>query len=139
MSTGVILAAALVGGTGIVIGLLLGFAGKIFAVEVDPKETAVREVLPGNNCGACGYPGCDGLAAAVARGEAPANSCPVGGSAVAAKIGAIMGQEVAETRRIVAFVHCAGDCEKSKIQYNYTGMEDCAMMAYVPNLSLIHI
>lgn len=133
MSSGVILAALLVGGTGVIIGLLLGLAGKVFAVEVDPRETAVREVLPGNNCGGCGYPGCDGLAAAIAKGEAPANGCPVGGATVAAKIGAIMGEEVTEVRRMVAHVHCGGDCEKSKIQYTYTGLEDCAMMSYVPN------
>ena len=61
MITGIITAAALVGGTGLVIGLLLGLAGKKFAVEVNEKEIAVREQLPGNNCGGCGYPGCDGL------------------------------------------------------------------------------
>ena len=66
MITGILIAAALVGGTGLVIGLLLGVAGKKFAVEVNEKEIAVREQLPGNNCGGCGYPGCDGLAAAIA-------------------------------------------------------------------------
>ena len=62
------------------VGLLSVFpcvAGKKFAVEVDEKEVAVREALPGNNCGGCGYPGCDGLAAAIAKGEAPVNGCPV--------------------------------------------------------------
>lgn len=133
MSTAIILAAVMVGGTGIVIGVLLGLAGKAFYVETDPREVAVREVLPGNNCGGCGYPGCDGLAAAIAQGKAPADGCPVGGAAVAAKVGAIMGEAVENKRRMVAFVHCGGDCEKSKIQYTYTGIEDCAMMAYVPN------
>ena len=73
MITGILIAAALVGGTGLVIGLLLGVAGKKFAVEVNEKEIAVREQLPGNNCGGCGYPGCDGLAAAIAAGKAPVN------------------------------------------------------------------
>ena len=50
MITGILIAAALVGGTGLVIGLLLGVAGKKFAVEVNEKEIAVREQLPGNNC-----------------------------------------------------------------------------------------
>lgn len=133
MSTAIILAAVMVGGTGIVIGILLGLAGKAFYVETDPRETAVREVLPGNNCGGCGYPGCDGLAAAIAKGEAPVDGCPVGGAAVAAQVGEIMGEAVENKRRMVAFVHCGGDCEKSKIQYTYTGIEDCSMMAYVPN------
>ena len=69
---------------GILIGILLGVAGKIFAVEVDERVTQVRESLPGNNCGGCGYPGCDGLAEAIIAGEAEMNACPVGGAAVAA-------------------------------------------------------
>jgi Na+-translocating ferredoxin:NAD+ oxidoreductase RNF subunit RnfB len=60
----ILLAMAIVGGTGALIGILLGIAGEKFAVEVDEKEQAVRECLPGNNCGGCGYPGCDGLAVA---------------------------------------------------------------------------
>ena len=55
--TGVIIAAAIVGGTGIIIGLFLGISGEKLKVEVDEKEVAVREALPGNNCGGCGYPG----------------------------------------------------------------------------------
>ena len=67
--TGILIAVAVVAGVGIVIGILLGVAGEKFKVEVDEKEIAVRELLPGNNCGGCGYPGCDGLAAAIAKGE----------------------------------------------------------------------
>ena len=74
--------ALMVGGTGLLIGILLGIAGKKFYVEVDERETKVREALPGNNCGGCGYPGCDGAAAAVVKGEAPISVCPVGGSPV---------------------------------------------------------
>ena len=109
--TGIILAAAIVGGTGLFIGVFLGIAGKKFAVEVDEREEAILEVLPGNNCGGCGYAGCDALAKAIAAGEAPANACPVGGAPVASKIGAIMGEEVGESVRMTAFVKCAGDCD----------------------------
>ena len=100
MITGIIIAAALVGGTGLIIGLLLGIAGKKLAVQVNEKEIAVREKLPGNNCGGCGYPGCDGLAAAIAAGQAPVNGCPVGGAPVAKEIGTIMGEEVEEGRPV---------------------------------------
>mgnify|MGYP000302525385 CR=1 FL=1 len=106
--TGIILAAVIVGGTGLFIGVFLGVAGKKFAVEVDEREEAILGVLPGNNCGGCGYPGCDGLAAAIAKGEAPVNGCPVGGEPVGKVIAAIMGQEVVETARQVAYVKCAG-------------------------------
>lgn len=133
MITGIIIAAALVGGTGIVIGLLLGVAGKKFEVEVDERETLVRDQLPGNNCGGCGYPGCDGLAAAIVKGEAAVDACPVGGPACAAKIGKIMGQDAGKSIRKVAFVRCQGSCEKVKYDYKYYGVEDCSMMIYVPN------
>ena len=63
--TAVIIAAVIVGGTGLFIGVFLGLAGKKFAVEVDEREEAILGVLPGNNCGGCGYAGCSGLAAAI--------------------------------------------------------------------------
>ena len=69
--TGIIMAAVIVGGTGLFIGIFLGLADKKLTVKVDEKEEAILGVLPGNNCGGCGYPGCSGLAAAIAKGEAP--------------------------------------------------------------------
>ena len=76
--TAIILAAVVVGGTGLIIAILLGIASEKFKVPVNEKEVAVRAELPGNNCGGCGYAGCDGLAAAIAAGDAPVNACPVG-------------------------------------------------------------
>ncbi len=125
--TSVLIAMAMVGGTGIVIGILLGIAGEKFGVEVDEKEIAVRECLPGNNCGGCGFPGCDGLAAAIAQHKAPINACPVGGEAVAEAIGDIMGMTAGNTVKMTAFVKCAGTCEKAKDNYEYVGVEDCAL------------
>ena len=68
---------------GLAVGMGLVYTGKKFEVKVDEREGAVRECLPGNNCGACGYAGCDAMAAAIAAGEAPVNGCPVGGAPVA--------------------------------------------------------
>ena len=68
--TGIIIAAVIVGVTGIIVGMLLGVASEKFKVEVDEKEVLVRAELPGNNCGGCGFPGCDGLAKAIAQGAA---------------------------------------------------------------------
>ena len=78
----IIVATVVVAAVGLFIGIFLGVAGKKFAVETDEKEVAVREALPGNNCGGCGFPGCDGLAAAIAKGEAAVNGFPVGGDEV---------------------------------------------------------
>ena len=130
--TGIIIAACAVGVTGLLLGLFLGFMGKKFAVEVDQKEIDVRAELPGNNCGGCGYAGCDGLAKAIANGEAPVNGCPVGGAAAAEKISAIMGVEAGEFVKKVAFVKCAGTCDKAKSKYKYAGNEDCVSAMSVP-------
>ena len=85
-ATGIIAAAVLIGGVGIFVGIFLGIAGIFFKVQVNEKEEAVLNALPGNNCGGCGFPGCAGLAAAIAKGEAPVNACPVGGEPVGASL-----------------------------------------------------
>ena len=128
----VVAAAAMIGITGLLIGLLLGIAGKKFAVEVDEREAQVREILPGNNCGGCGYAGCDAMAQAIAKGEAPTNGCPVAGAEIAKKIAAIMGESAEETERQIAFVKCHGTCDKTKVKYNYYGVQDCRKASMVP-------
>ena len=114
---------------GNVVSAGLVFTGKKFAVQVDEKEVAVREKLPGNNCGACGFAGCDALAAAIAKGEAPVNACPVGGAPVAQEIGDIMGATAGVLERKVAFVACRGTCDVTKNQGNYFGHKDCRTVA----------
>lgn len=110
---------------GLIIGIALVAAGRKFHVDVDERETAVRDVLPGNNCGACGYAGCDAMAAAIAKGEAPVNGCPVGGAPVAAKIAEIMGTTADETVKKAAYIHCAGDLSATKPVGRYVGLTDC--------------
>ena len=80
--------------TGILMGLFLAYASKKFEVEVDPKVEAILAVLPGANCGACGYPGCAGYASGVALEGAKMTLCAPGGPKVIEKIGEIMGVAV---------------------------------------------
>jgi len=110
---------------GLIVGIGLVFTGNKFRVEVDERETAVRERLPGNNCGACGFAGCDAMAAAIVKGEAPVNGCPVGGGPVTQKIGEVMGVTAEAEERKVAFVRCKGSCEVTHNQGNYVGIKDC--------------
>ena len=131
--TGILIAAGIVAAVGLFVGLFLGVAGLAFRVETDPKEEEVLAALPGNNCGGCGYPGCSGLAAAIAAGEAPVNACPVGGEPVGKRIAQIMGVEAENSVRKVAYVACKGDCDKAKTDYEYLGAEDCRMLEFVPN------
>ena len=128
----IIISVVLLGVLGIAIGLLLGVAGKFFSVEVDERVEQVRECLPGNNCGGCGFPGCDGLAEAIVAGTAEVNGCPVGGAPVAEKIGTILGVEAGSAVKMVAKVRCAGTCEQASVKYNYIGAQDCRQAVMVP-------
>jgi electron transport complex protein RnfB len=129
---GVGVATAIVAATGLFIGLFLGFAAKTFEVKQDEREIKVRELLPGANCGGCGYPGCDGLASAIAKGEAPANACPVANKESHKLIAEVMGTSVEETEKKVAFVKCVGTCDKTEVKYEYYGVRDCNKAAVVP-------
>ena len=122
---GILIATVVLAVIGVVVGVGLVFTGRKFYVEVDEREVAVRAALPGNNCGACGYAGCDAMAAAIAKGEAPVNGCPIGGAAAAEQIGEIMGIKADAMERKVAFVRCKGTCEVTGNQGNYVGEMDC--------------
>ena len=113
------------GGLGTVFGIMLAYASKVFFVPVDPTVEQLQNVLPGANCGACGYPGCSGLANALAEGKAPVNACPIGGQRVADLVAEILGSESAELEKRVAVVLCQGDCDKAKDKYIYEGIQDC--------------
>ncbi len=127
----VLIAAAVIGVVGIFAGVLLGIASEKFKVKEDEKAVAIREILPGNNCGGCGYPGCDGLAAAIAKGEVSPSGCPVGGDEVAKKIAEIVGGD-ATSVKMVARVKCAGNCEKAKEAYEYVGPKNCKIASNSP-------
>ena len=129
-----ILTAALVMSVlGLIFGALLGVTGRVFKVPANEKAEALRECLPGANCGACGYPGCDGYAAAVADGKAEVGACAVGGPACAAKMGEIMGVSVSASVRMVASVACQGYGDHCKPKAEYQGMTDCVAASMVNN------
>ena len=128
----ILYAALVLGGMGLLFGGLLTLTSKIFAVPANPKRDAVRELLPSANCGACGYPGCDGCADAIVSGKACVNACPVGGAETAAKIGEVMGVKPADpSTRLVARVICKGHNEHCKDKFDYKGINDCVAASLV--------
>ena len=109
----------------LILGVLLGFFQKVFAVPVDEKVAKVRECLPGANCGGCGFPGCDGFAATVAAGTAPVDGCAAGGAETAKNVGAVMGIAVdAESK--VSLLACQGSKECAAARGTYNGVHSCA-------------
>lgn len=113
-------------GMGAAFGVILGIAGKKFAVEADPRVEAILQVVPGANCGACGQPGCGGYAEAVVNGSVHPRACAPGGASLYEKIAVILGTEVSDyEERKVAQILCQGGTGQSRMLYRYKGIEDC--------------
>ena len=130
----IVLAIAILGGLGLVFGLVLAAASKVFHVETDPRLDQLNEVLPGANCGGCGYAGCGGYAEAVLSGEAPIGKCNSGGNECAQAMANIMGVQAEEVTRKVALVRCSGAKHYDKdgnlttgarLKAKYEGFKDC--------------
>ena len=122
----IFLPALILGVKGVVFGIALAFAAKAFTVKADERVALIREILPGANCAACGYNGCDAYAAALVEGKAAANLCSVGGQDTAVKIGAILGIEAGQVEIKAARVKCGGTDEACGAKYNYLGIGSCA-------------
>lgn len=125
----IIIPVAILAGLGLVFGIVLAIASRVFAVKVDERVPAIVEKLPGANCGGCGYSGCAALAEAIVSGKASPDSCTVGGGEVAAAIGEIMGVKVEATKRMRAQVMCSGTGELTTKKYIYAGAHDCEAAA----------
>lgn len=117
------------GALGLVLGLGLGIAAKVFAVKTDPTVEKVRGLLPGANCGGCGFPGCDGFAKALAAGEAKPAACVVVSADNLKAIGEALGVQAVAGSKKVARVLCQGNSENCAPKYYYMGVSDCRAAA----------
>lgn len=121
----IFIAVGMVSALGLLAGVILTVAARFFAVPTDETAEKITAVLPGANCGGCGYSGCSGYAEAVAKGLAAPNRCAVGGNAVAEEIGKILGVEVTAAERKVAALRCKGDCNATRKRFQYEGILTC--------------
>ncbi len=110
---------------GLALGIGLSFAEKKLAVEKDEKLVALEEIMPGANCGGCGFAGCSAYAEAVAKAEALPGLCQPGGDALAKKMSQIVGVDAVKEERKVAFVMCDGDKDSTLDSFSYDGAQDC--------------
>ena len=116
----ILVPAIIVAAIGAVFGIILTIASKVMFVPVNEKVAEVSAAMPGANCGACGFPGCDGYATAIGEGEVDdVTKCPVGGADLAAKLAEIMGLEAGSAEPETAMVMCTGHTGVTK-----TIMED---------------
>ena len=109
----IIIPVCIIGGMGVLFGALLGIASKIFEVKTDERIPQILDVLPGANCGGCGFAGCSAYANALVDGGVKTNMCPVGGDAVADKISEILGVEAEKSEKMVARVLCNGTPDRA--------------------------
>ncbi|MBQ9797136.1 MAG: RnfABCDGE type electron transport complex subunit B [Clostridia bacterium] len=121
----VLIPAGIFAGLGVLFGVALAIASRVFAVETDPRVEQVLEALPGANCGGCGYSGCAALADAIVKGEAMPNACNSCSAEGCRKIGEIMGIEVEISVPVHAHVMCSGNCKTAVYKYKYEGATDC--------------
>ena len=126
----ILLAVIIVAGIGIIAGALLAILSKIMAVPVDEKAVQIEEILPGANCGACGFSGCSGYAAALSSGSTVNTGlCAPGGNEVSAKIADIMGLAAGNIEPMTALVFCKGDNANANKKMVYSGVASCKMAA----------
>ncbi|HUU26678.1 MAG TPA: Fe-S cluster domain-containing protein, partial [archaeon] len=112
---------------GLLFGGGLAYASKKFAVKTDPRLAMVVDLLPGANCGGCGFPGCTAFAEAVLKGETPVTACNPGGAATAEKIAKLLGVEFDDITPMIAVVQCQGGKDVSVDRFSYSGIKTCAM------------
>lgn len=122
----ILLAILLVVAIGLICAVMLTVASVVMAVPENELFAPLREALPGANCGACGYAGCDGYAKAMAEGEEKrANLCVPGGASCAAQVAGVLGVDAGSVEERVAVVFCGGDCTKTQAVMDYRGAKSC--------------
>ena len=115
---------------GLVLAVVLYLVARRFKVEEDPRIDEVEKVMPGANCGGCGFAGCRAFAEATVKAASPdENFCPVGGNDVMAKVAAILGFEAKVKAPMVAVVRCNGTCENRPRINEYGGYPSCKVKA----------
>lgn len=122
----IIIPTLIIGGLALLFGVGLAYASKVFEVKVDERIARVREALPGANCGACGFPGCDQMAEAIVMEGVKPGRCPVGGQSMVADVSEIMGLESESAVELKARVLCQGTWGIAQTKYTYDGILDCS-------------
>ncbi len=122
-----------IGAIGLFFGAVLAFSSIIFRIETDERIDKVGEILPGANCGGCGFAGCSAFAKAIVNDGAPVTSCNLMTKEKAMQIGEIMGIEIGDVVPKFASVKCNGDCHKCQDKCEIFGIDDCVTAASLGN------
>jgi len=121
----IISAFLIIAGLGAVLGLGLAIAEKKLSIPKDEKLEELEAMMPGANCGGCGYAGCSAYANAVYQGKVLPGLCSPGGEDLAKHMAQVLGVEVKMAQKKVAYIFCSGSCDNSMKDYDYKGLSDC--------------
>ncbi|MDO4218447.1 MAG: RnfABCDGE type electron transport complex subunit B [Synergistaceae bacterium] len=135
MMRDIIISAIIMGSLGVIFGSLLAFASQKFAVEVDERQAKIRALLPGANCGGCGFAGCDAYADALVQQTTKLGKCSACTKENLELIAEILGQKADASVPCVAVVRCKGTCDKIIGSNLYEGTMDCRLATRVPGNS----
>ena len=128
----ILIAVIVLGSIALIAAVVLFVCSKKFAVYEDPRIAQVNSLLPGANCGGCGFAGCNGMADALVKGATQGSieglNCPVGGADVMGQVADLLGMAVANGEPKVAVVRCNGTCEMRPKTTEYVGFRSCAAM-----------
>jgi Na+-translocating ferredoxin:NAD+ oxidoreductase RNF subunit RnfB len=122
----ILVAGGILAALGLGLGIALAFADRFFKVEEDPRLEGVERLLPGSNCGACGQPGCRGLAEKIVAGAEPPSRCTVSSPAGLEAIAELLGVDVGAAERRVARVLCGGGLGRARRSARYQGFASCS-------------
>ncbi len=110
----------------LILALLLIYSSKIFRVDTDERVTELTDMLPGANCGGCGFPGCAQFAKALVDDKAPVDGCTVGGAATTEIVANYLGKVApAPKEKTRAYIFCHGHAGIVKSNKTYTGAQTC--------------
>lgn len=112
-------------GLGVFFAVILAFADKTMHIEEDARISAIEEILPGLNCGACGYTGCHSYAVSLSKGDASITACLPGGDEVAGRLAEFLGFEKGKVAKSIAILHCNADFDRRNKTADYKGIETC--------------
>lgn len=120
----VLVSLILLGGIGLLCGIALAIASRVFAVKMDPRIETIEKALPGANCGGCGFPSCHAYAQNMVDGAAEPNRCVLCDAEAVGKISKILGTSAAAIEKKIAAIKCYGGSTAAK-SFDYGGIPSC--------------
>lgn len=125
MLNGLLIAGGIMAALGVGLATILAVANRTLHVHEDPRIDEVQEMLPGANCGACGYPGCRAMAEHLVTGDVEPQACPVCSPDQVTEIASFLGVELGTRVKKVARLACAGGVDAALGEASYSGIETC--------------